>query len=83
MVYVRTTDDQAARQRIIDDLELHGFTAENRDRLDILESRFPLSVNLAKKTYGAMGNVTCAAAAASSGRLMTVDEFYAQYMHSL
>ena len=61
-------------------VESRGFTVDNRDRQEILESRFPLTVNMAKKTYSAMGNVTCAAAAVSSGHLMTVDEFYAKYL---
>lgn len=78
-VFVRA-DDHATRQRIIDDLESRGFTVDNRDRQEILESRFPLTVNMAKKTYSAMGNVTCAAAAVSSGHLMTVEEFYAKYL---
>ena len=81
MLYVRT-NDRVTRQRIIADLELRGFNAESQARQEILESRFPLRINMAEKAYGAMGNVTCVAAAASSGRLISVDEFYAQYMDS-
>lgn len=79
--FVRT-NNLAARQRIINALESRSFTAENGDKQQILESQLPLKIDMEDKTYGTMGNVTCAAAVASSGRLMAAEAFYAQYIHS-
>lgn len=74
--FVRTADREI-RQRIIDDLEKVGFTPDNHsNKSDILESRFPLSIDMEKKAYSSMGNVTCAACAASCGKILTPDEFY-------
>ena len=74
------TNDPTTKLRVIADLELRGFTAENGDMQQILESRFPLKIDMVERTYGSMGNTTCAAAAASSGCLLTVEAFYRQYM---
>jgi len=79
ITYIRT-NDHATRQRIVADLEARGFTAGETGKRQILESRFPLKVNMYEKTYDTIGNVTCAAAAASSGCLLTVNEFYARNM---
>ena len=77
--FIRVNDRQT-RQRLIDDLRARGFTLDPMEQRPIPELKLPLTVDWDRKTYGAMGNITCAAAAATSGALMTVDEFYARYM---
>ena len=77
-LYVRTRD-RSARQRMIENLERDGFQPERISRQEVLESNLPLAVDIAGKQYGVMGNITCAAAAATQGRLMGVGEFYRIY----
>ena len=78
VLYVRIRD-RTARQRMIRDLEQDGFIPERISRQEILESHLPLTVDIASKQYDVMGNVTCAAAAATQGHLMGIDEFYHIY----
>ncbi len=74
--YVRTNSNDE-REKLIETLENDGYKPEEVfSREDVMESGFPVSVNLADKTYGRMGNVTCAAAAATQGVLETVSEVY-------
>ena len=48
-------------------------------RKEILDSNLPIIVDVDKKEYDRMGNVTCAAAATTGGCLIKPDEFYRQY----
>lgn len=73
---------KAAREDFVIFLEKNGFTcAENgsKSRESTIGSRFPLTVDLGRKEYGHIGNTTCAAAAAASGKLITVKEFMSLY----
>lgn len=79
MEYYVRTGDRAARQRMIEVLERDGFLPERISHQDLLESSLPLTIDLVGKRYGMMGNVTCAAAAATQGRIIDIDEFYRIY----
>ncbi len=73
---------KAARNDLIMFLEKNGFACaenESRSRESTIDSRFPLTVDLGCKEYGHIGNTTCAAAAAASGKLITVKEFMSLY----
>jgi len=73
---------KAAREDFVIFLEKNGFACaenESRSRESTIESRFPLTVDLGRKEYGHIGNTTCAAAAAASGKLITVKEFMSLY----
>ena len=79
--FVRISDKKA-RKDLIMFLEKNGFACaenESRSRESTIESRFPLTVDLGRKEYGHIGNTTCAAAAAASGKLITVKEFMSLY----
>lgn len=71
--------DLLEREKLISFLEKAGFVLdadEFRGRQGIIEGSLPVTVDMAKRTYRMMGNVTSAAGAASSGRIMTTEEFY-------
>lgn len=73
---------KATREDFVMFLEKNGFTCaenETRSRESTIDSRFPLTVDLGRKEYGHIGNTTCAAAAAASGKLITVKEFMSLY----
>ena len=76
--YVRTHDRQE-REFLVKMLRNNGYSIEKDSRnlteQDILEDILPFRVNMVSKEYGIMGNITCAAAAASSKVLMECDEF--------
>ena len=55
-------------------LERHGYKETEFTRRNILESVLPFNINIARKTYSRMGNVTCACGASSGGVLMTQKE---------
>ena len=44
------------------------------------ESNLPVVVNSEKKVYSRMGNVTSAAAAAQSGKVIKLSEFYSDFV---
>lgn len=80
-LFVRISDKKARKDLIIF-LEKNGFECaenESRSRESTIDSRFPLTVDLGRKEYGHIGNTTCAAAAAASGKLITVKEFMSLY----
>ena len=80
-LFVRISDKKA-RKDLIMFLEKNGFACaenESRSRESTIDSRFPLTVDLGRKEYGHIGNTTCAAAAAASGKLITVKEFMSLY----
>ena len=60
-------------------LRNNGYSLEKDSRnlteQDILEDILPFRVNMVSKEYDIMGNVTCAAAAASSKALTEYDDF--------
>ena len=81
-IYFVRISDKKARKDLIMFLEKNGFACaenESRSRESTIESRFPLTVDLGRKEYGHIGNTTCAAAAAASGKLITVKEFMSLY----
>ena len=74
--YVRT-NSKDEREKLVETLENDGYKPEKMfTREEIMESGLPISVNLVDKTYGRMGNVTCASAAATQRVLETIFEFY-------
>ena len=77
-IYVKTQSSEERRE-LIEFLEARGFWLdpdEFRTKEEILSGSLPINVYLNGRKYDMMGNVTCAAAAASSGALKTVEEFY-------
>ena len=77
-VYVRA-GDRAARLSIVEMLEGDGFVPAHPPREEILDSKLPLIVDRAERTYSMAGNVTCAAAAVTCGRVLTPEGFTAWY----
>ena len=70
------------RDELIRFLEQEGFCCRADSiwtRQSILESVFPLKIGLNGKSISCLGNVTCAAAAAGSGLVMSSREFYLLY----
>ena len=79
--FVRVSDPDD-RKKLIETLEGDGFKLDEEfplSRQDVLESNLPIIVDIENKIYGRMGNVTCAAAAAQSGKVIDLSEFYASY----
>ena len=80
-IYVREKDPDGRRE-ILEFLENMGYRLdeeEPRTRQEIIESVLPITVDRKNKEYRMMGNVTCAAAAVSSGRMITKEEFFEQF----
>ena len=80
-LYVRpyTHED---RCMLVNYLEKEGFRCiedASFTRQVTIESKFPLVIELKAKTISHMGNVTCAAAAAGSGIIMSDKDFYLLY----
>ena len=74
--------DPAEREKLICFFEDKGFaldTEEFRGRQGIIDGTLPIVVDMAKRTYWMMGNVTSAAGAASSGAIVTAEEFYESF----
>ena len=70
------------RREMLAFLEEKGFVSDKdefRSKEEIISSFLPIVVNIMEKNYRMMGNVTCAAAAASSRCMFTKDEFYERY----
>ena len=70
---------EGERLRMIEFLESLGYELgkdEFLSREEIKGHYLPLSVDIAGKSFGMMGNATCAAAAASSGSISSTDDFY-------
>ena len=74
--------DSKKRADFIDFLEKNGYVideTEPRSRQIIIDDFLPIKVNTADKTYSMMGNVTCAAAVASSSKgrcFVSMEEAY-------
>ena len=74
-----------ARSLLVDELEKEGFVysrEEIRSKREVIEGKFPITVVMKDRSFFMMGNVMCAAAAASAGALVSVDEFWSFYKES-
>ena len=74
--------DKEARITLVEFLESESFRFEesiSHCRDSIINSPFPLKIDLRSKEISSFGNVTCSAAAASSKLLMGEKEFYILY----
>ena len=65
------------RKDFIKNLEAKGYTIDKTcfNIEDIIDGIFPIAVNITEKKFHMMGNVTTAAAAASSGVLINREQF--------
>ena len=66
-------------------LEKNGFMCDvsvTTSRESTIDSRFPFTVDIGHKKYGHMGNTTCAAAAASAKKVISLEEFLQFYESS-
>ena len=80
-VIVAPYDDES-RLLLVEFLESEGFcrsTDWHKSRDEILSSFLPLLIDLREKSFHLIGNVTCAAAAASSKTIIGEKEFYILY----
>ena len=78
-VYYVYTADRITRKNLLEFLEQQGYKCEEDDltnRKIVLNSRFPVMVDEITKRYSVLHNTVCAAAAASSQRLVSEEEFY-------
>ena len=67
------------RREIIKFLEDMGYrleAKESRSKKEIMESTLPIYVDKINKNYWMMGNITCAAAAASSRKMLKKESFF-------
>ena len=74
--------DKKERQIFIEYLEAHGFKCDEDEvttRQSTIDSIFPITVDALHKKYGHLHNVTCSAAAATSGRFVSAAEFIEKY----
>ena len=74
--------DKKERKAFIEYLEAHGFKCDEDEvttRQSTIDSKFPITVDAGNKLYGHLHNVTCSAAAATSGKLVSAAEFYEQF----
>ena len=81
-IYVRTKDPKS-RDKLINYLEKEDFFVDEEygdTKQSILELVYPIKVNFGQKTYGVIHNTTCAAAAVSSGAVVSEEEFYERYL---
>lgn len=79
--YVKITKKKE-RMCFIEFLEKKGFKCDEdivTTRENTINSNLPITVDFRKKAYGYMGNITCAAAAATSKVLISADDFYKLY----
>lgn len=73
---------ETSRKDLIDYLEDEGFECEEDDITDrqiVLESRFPVVIDVFNKSYTILHTITSSAAAASSDILISEEEFYVLY----
>lgn len=71
-----------ARSKILEFLDNMDYSQdgeETRTRLEIIDSILPIVVDRKNKEYRMMGNITCAAGAVSSGRMITKEELFRQF----
>ena len=70
------------RQVFIEHLEKHGFKCDEDEvttRQSTIDSKFPITVDASNKLYGHLHNVTCSAAAVTTGKIITAAEFIEKY----
>ena len=70
------------RRAFIEYLETHGFECDEDEittRQSTIDSVFPITVDAGNKLYGHLHNVTCSAAAVTSGRVLSTAEFIEKY----
>ena len=80
-IFVREKEPDGRRE-ILEFLENMGYgldEEEPRTRQEIIGAVLPIMVDSKNKEYRMMGNVTCAAAAVSSGRMITKEELFKQF----
>ncbi len=80
-IFVREKDSDA-RSKILEFLDNMDYSQdgeETRTRLEIIDSILPIVVDRKRKKYRMMGNITCAAGAVSSGRMITKEELFRQF----
>ena len=81
-IYIKASDPED-RKKLIETLEVDGYKLDEEfslTRQDVLESNLPVVVNSEKKVYSRMGNVTSAAAATQSGKVIELSEFYSDFV---
>ena len=81
ILYIKP-DSREQRLEIIKLLESDGFSCPDKcaqDRKSVINDTRPLHLNLAQKTVQCVGNVTCAAAAASQKIIINPELFYNFY----
>lgn len=81
-IYYVKVKDKKERQVFIEYLEEHGFKCDEDEvttRQSTIDSIFPITVDALHKKYGHLHNVTCSAAAATSGRFVSAAEFIEKY----
>ena len=74
--------DKDKRLQLIEFLESKGYIVINdnvTNRELLIESKFPVLVNFEDKTITMYHTITSSAAAASSGILISIDDFYKEY----
>ncbi len=65
------------REKFIKEFEAKGFKIDGFfSKKAIIESQLPITLDFKAKTIGRMGNVTCAAAAASQGLVVQEEDFW-------
>jgi hypothetical protein len=70
------------RIELIEFLENNGYIVVNddvTDREQLIESKFPILINSKEKTITMYHTITASAAAAGSGILISLDDFYKEY----
>ncbi len=80
--YIVKEKESMFREEIVEFLEEQGYMldeTESRSRQEIIDYFLPIMINIKKKVYAMMGNVTCAAAASSTGEVHTRKEFFAAF----
>lgn len=74
--------DKNERLSFILFLAKNGFRCDDSEAINresTIDSRFPIEVDIGHKKYGHIGNTTCAAAAATSKAIMSVEDFMIHY----
>ncbi len=76
MLYYIKTSDSEQRSNLMYHFINAGYEVESaEDRAEFFKTDLPIWVDLSNKKYGVVGNVTCAAAAASQDLLIEYSEF--------
>ena len=81
-MFVREKDSDARRELLdyLEDQEYVKDETDPRTKEEMVESVLPLVIDKAGKKYSMMGNITCAAAAVSSGvPMLSKAEFFAEF----